>query len=329
MDATRNAIDARSSAAGLDDALEIDLIGLLGLECLEQDLFRGRCIAGNPLRAFGGQVAAQALTAAGRTVGPGRSVHSLHGYFLRAGDPDVPIDYQVERLQDGGSYSSRRVTAIQGGKVIFTLSASFKRPEATGDRQLSMPPAPPPEELTDPYAGRHTAPSAGPGSVRGLRVISLRFVPQPEADGKPEAGGLTRQLVWFKATEPLPDDPLLHVCALAYCSDMTLARTAALDREPPWPVREGPSQIFMASLDHAMWFHRPFRVDEWLLFAQRSPSASDGRGLSIGDFWTRDGQLVASVVQEAVLRPAREPAWEAAAAQLPTPPSTPENLWCH
>jgi len=123
-----------------------------------------------------------------------------------------------------------------------------------------------------------------------------------------EADGLTRQLVWVKATERLPADPLLHVCALAYCSDLTLARTAALDQEPPWPVRVVPSKIFMASLDHAMWFHRPFRADEWLLFAQRSPSASDGRGLSMGDFWTRDGQLIASVVQEAVLRPAWEPA---------------------
>lgn len=296
----------------------VNLVGLLDLERLERDLFRGHCIAGRPLRAFGGQVAAQALTAAGRTVGPGRAVHSLHGYFLRSGDPSMPIVYQVERLRDGHSYAARRVTAIQHKEVIFSLSASFKVPETTTDRQPRMPPVSGPEELEDPEVRPYPALSGRPGSV-----VSLRFVSSPDAAGATEADGLTRQSVWFKASERLPDDPLLHVCALAYCSDLTLARTATLDRESPWSALDETPAIFMASLDHAMWFHRPFRADDWILFEQRSPSASDGRGFATGDFWTRDGQLVASVVQEAVLRPERR-----SNPTSSTPSHASEESWC-
>ncbi|MEV0093818.1 acyl-CoA thioesterase II [Streptomyces sp. NPDC050738] len=278
--------------------LRSDLVGFLSLEQLDRDRFSGRCHAGLPLRAFGGQVAAQALTAAGLTVAGGHPVHSLHSYFLRAGDPREPIVYQVERLRDGRSYLSRRVTAVQGGEAIFTLSASFKHPEAGEDRQPAMPQAPSPETLPDPYTEWADADPESYERAEWRRVMSMRFVPPARVS----APGLNQQLVWLRATEQLPDDPLLNVCALAYCSDLTLAHTAALGHEPPVPLRGGPPRIFLTSLDHAMWFHRPFRADEWLLFAQRSPSTSDGRGLALGEFWSRDGHLVAHVVQEAVFR---------------------------
>ncbi|MGW4203762.1 acyl-CoA thioesterase [Streptomyces sp. NPDC004726] len=279
------------------------LVGFLSLERLELDLFRGWCHDGAPLRAFGGQVAAQALTAAGRTVARERPVHSLHGYFLRPGDTRRPVVYGVERLRDGRSYTARRVTAVQDGKAIFTLSASFKLPEDEPDRHLVMPDVPRPEDLPDAY--RYWAES-NPDEYREAayaQVMSMRVVPPYTAGVAAGAGrGQNEQYVWFRAVETLPDDPLLHVCALAYVSDLSLAPTSALDREALYPLREGPSRLAMASLDHAMWFHRPFRADDWLLFAQRSPSAGDGRGFNLGDFWTRDGTLVASVVQEAVLR---------------------------
>ncbi|MFE1909197.1 acyl-CoA thioesterase [Streptomyces gardneri] len=274
------------------------LVGFLNLEQLERDLFRGWCHAGLPLRAFGGQVAAQALTAAGRTVPPGPTVHSLHGYFLRAGDLRRPIVYEVDRLRDGRSYVSRRVTAVQGGEAIFTLSASFKSPEPGPGRQSARPDAPAPGTLPDPYTVWADTDLEDFERAAWRRVMSMRFVPQ--AGEAPD--GTNRQLVWLKSTERLSDDPLLHACALAYCSDLTLAHTTALDVEPPRPLRGGPAKTFLASLDHAIWFHRPFRADEWLLFAQRSPSASDGRGLALGEFWTEEGELVASVVQETVLR---------------------------
>ncbi|MFE7243017.1 acyl-CoA thioesterase [Streptomyces sp. NPDC057580] len=278
------------------------LVGFLSLERLERDLFRGWCHDGAPLRAFGGQVAAQALTAAGHTVERERPVHSLHGYFLRAGNTRRPIVYSVERLRDGRSYTARRVTAVQDGEVIFTLSASFKLPEDEPDRFQVMPDVPHPEELPDAY--QYWAEN-NPDEYREAayaQVMSMRVVPPSAAAGTGSGRGQTEQYVWFRALDPLPDDPLLHVCALAYCSDLSLAPTAALDQEALYPLREGPSQLAMASLDHAMWFHRPFRADDWLLFAQRSPSAGDGRGFNVGDFWTSDGTLVASVVQEAVLR---------------------------
>ncbi|MFB7999266.1 acyl-CoA thioesterase [Streptomyces sp. NPDC056002] len=279
------------------------LVGFLSLERLELDLFRGWCHDGAPLRAFGGQVAAQALTAAGHSVARERPVHSLHGYFLRPGNTRRPIIYSVERLRDGHSYTARRVTAVQDGEAIFTLSASFKLPEDGPDRYLVMPDVPPPEDLPDAYQywAEHN-PDAYREAVYA-HVMSMRVVP-PSTAGRTAVGGCgqTDQYVWFRAVEALPNDPLLHVCALAYCSDLSLAPTSALDQEALYPLRKGPSQLAMASLDHAMWFHRPFRADDWLLFAQRSPSAGDGRGFNLGDFWTREGTLVASVVQEAVLR---------------------------
>ncbi|WP_405914106.1 acyl-CoA thioesterase II [Streptomyces sp. NBC_00963] len=303
---TRPALDTdgpipQQGGSGPAAGLGSDLVGFLSLDQLDRDLFRGWCHAGLPLRAFGGQVAAQALTAAGRTTADGHHVHSLHGYFLRAGDTRQPILYHVDQLRDGRSYLSRRVTAVQGGVAIFTLSASFKLPERYGDRHPRIPDAPLPEELPDPYEPWAAGDPEGFEMSQWRRVMAMRFVP----DERQPPPGLNQQLVWLKSTEKLPDDPLLHVCALAYCSDLTLAPTAALDSERPRPLREGPPRFFITSLDHAMWFHRPFRADEWMLFAQRSPSAGDGRGLSLGEFWTREGTLVASVVQEAVLRPHR------------------------
>ncbi|MFF0387455.1 acyl-CoA thioesterase [Kitasatospora sp. NPDC004615] len=281
-------------------------VDLLGIEELDENLFRGHCHAGAPLRAFGGQVAAQALTAAGRTVEAARRVHSLHGYFLRPGDPRRPIVYQVDRARDGNSYATRRVTAVQRGEAIFTMSASFKRPESSGDRQRTMPPVPGPEELPDPYpAWQHNAPEEYERSAI-FHALQMRFVPADAPGLPPELPGVPQQFVWLRTASRLPaDDPLLQVCALTYLSDLTLASTTALHLQPHPVHRVTESRVALASLDHAMWFHRPFRADEWLLFAQRSPSAADGRGLAMGEFYDRDGALVASAVQETLLRELR------------------------
>ncbi|WP_234327070.1 acyl-CoA thioesterase [Streptomyces sp. NRRL WC-3742] len=279
--------------------------GLLEIEPLDKNTFRGRCHAGAPMRAFGGQVAAQALTAAGRTCGGDRAVHSLHGYFLLPGDPTQPIDYEVERVREGLSYTTRRVTAVQNGAAIFTLSASFKRPETADDRHREMPELPGPESLPDAFAPLDEGLRAAiTGS--GFRDLELRFVPSDAPGVPPAVPGMPQQFVWLRIASPLPaGDPLLHVCALTYLSDLTLASTAGLHRQPNFFQRTEPPRLLMASLDHAMWFHRPFRADEWLLFAQRSPSASDGRGLSLGEFYDREGRLVASAVQEALIRERR------------------------
>jgi acyl-CoA thioesterase-2 len=222
---------------------------------------------------------------------------------MRPGDPRRPLVYEVERLRDGHSYATRRVTAIQRGEAVFTLSASFKIPEGGPERQREMPGLPDPERLPDPYAAWASGGPESYWSTTGRRTLDMRIVPR-STPGLPEpVPGVEQQFVWLKSASPLPgDDPLLHVCALAYLSDLTLASTAAMHLQPPRAEREGPPVINLASLDHAMWFHRPFRADEWLLFAQRSPSASDGRGLAHGEFYTRDGQLVASVMQEALVR---------------------------
>ncbi|MEV6697469.1 acyl-CoA thioesterase domain-containing protein [Streptomyces sp. NPDC051453] len=279
------------------------LVGFLALEQVDRDLFRGWCHEGLPMRAFGGQVAAQALTAAGRTVGEGRSVHSLHGYFLRPGDPAHPIVYQVERLRDGGSYAAREVKAVQGGETIFTLSASFKRPETTWDRQPRMPETPPPAETPDLFELWAAAAPEDHAQSRYFRALEMRYVP-PAA--QPPLPGTTEQRLWIRSAERLPHDrPLLHACALAYASDLFLAPSTAIPVEKPRPFREEPSKVYLTSLDHAIWYHRPFRADEWMLFVQRSPSAVDGRGLAFADVWSRHGILIATVVQEAVQRPLR------------------------
>ncbi|MFD9127389.1 acyl-CoA thioesterase [Kitasatospora sp. NPDC059571] len=282
-------------------------IDLLRIEELDENLFRGQCHAGAPMRAFGGQVAAQALTAAGRTIGGGRLVHSLHSYFLRPGDPQRPIVYQVDRVREGSSYATRRVTAVQRGEVIFTLSASFKRPEESPARQRTMPPVPGPEDLPDPFLAWERADPEDYAKSTGFRALEMRFLPADAPGMPPEVPGVPQQFVWLRTGTPLPDDdPLLQVCALTYLSDLTLASTAALHLQPHRFGRQEPSRLILASLDHAMWFHRPFRADEWLLFAQRSPSASDGRGLAHGEFYNREGLLVASAVQEVLVRENRD-----------------------
>ena len=285
-----------------DCNLSLDFEGLLKLEPLGSNEFRGHCHAGHPMRAFGGQVAAQALTAAGSTVPTENLAHSLHGYFLSAGNPAEPIVYDVERLRDGRSYRSRRVTARQNGEPIFTLSASFKLPEDGEDRQLVMPEVPQPEELPDPYDHWAKERPDEYQAATTVRVMSLRFVPQDRISDHRAVPGLSEQTVWLKPAQALPDNPLLHVCALTYGSDMTLASTASLDIQPHRSMLKGESRAIVTSLDHAVWFHRPFRADDWMLFSQSSPSSSDGRGLSSGHFWTRQGDLVATVVQESLLR---------------------------
>jgi len=286
-------------------------VDLLALETIDRDIFRGMTHAGAPMRTFGGQVAAQALIAAGSTAGE-RHVHSLHSYFLRPGNPERPIIYLVDRLRDGGSFTTRRVAAVQSGETIFSLSASFKDPEDSGAHQRKMPPVRPPQESLDLYkAAEEAGETEDRAAAVAKLVIELRG-PDPtsrfagsqvpvDADGEGEAIGLLddeipRRRFWMRAGGRLPDDPLMHVCALAYMSDLTLAGTATLHLEIP------PPELMLASLDHAMWFHRPFRADEWLLLSIESPTSADGRGIAIGEYWSEDGRLVASVVQEALIR---------------------------
>ncbi len=276
-----------------------DLVGILDLEQIEDDIFRGTSPQTGQQRIFGGQVAGQALVAAGRTVPPERGVHSLHAYFLVAGDPSVPVVYQVDRIRDGRSFTTRRVVAVQHGRAIFHLSASFQVAEEGFEHQDAMPDVPPPEdcptmeELLAPYPqwSRHEL---------AKWPIERRYVGRPPSmppvPGLPDTDPVG---VWIRATTPLPDDPLVQVCALTYASDMTLLDCvlAGHDDLSFWDGTVG-----AASLDHAMWFHRPFRADDWLLYSQHSPSAEGGRGLATGRIFTRDGDLVVSVVQEGLLR---------------------------
>ena|SRR5579863_673735 len=276
-----------------------DLLKLLELEQLEVNLFRGESRDIGSAQVFGGQVLGQALTAASRTV-DGRIVHSLHAYFLRRGDFKAPIVYQVDRSLDGHSFCNRRVVAIQHGAQIFNMAASFQISEEGMDHQLSMPAAPPPEALPD---SSHPPPELLAHMPERLR----RFFSQP----RPFEFRLTKPLeyllrqkappvrqVWFRAVGSLPDGEHLHRCLLAYVSDFFLLDTATL----PHGLSSLASSIIMASLDHAMWFHRPLRVDDWLLYAMESPSASGARGFARASVFARDGRLVASTAQEGLVR---------------------------
>jgi acyl-CoA thioesterase-2 len=272
------------------------LVKLLDLEPIEVNIFRGLSPDEERQRVFGGQVAGQALVAAARTVEPGRSVHSLHAYFLRPGDPTVPILYEVDRIRDGRSFTTRRVVAIQHGKAIFNMQSSFQVHEDGFDHQDPMPESTPPEDLPDfkermaPYAE-----AMGDWYLRP-RPIDTRHVDWSPPDRKDPLP--PHQRVWLRADGRLPDDPVLHACVLTYASDMTLLDTALLPHSGSW---QHPS-LFMASLDHAMWFHRPFRADEWLLYSQDTPSASGGRGLGRGSIFTGAGDLAVTVVQEGLIR---------------------------
>ncbi|MGK2948327.1 MAG: acyl-CoA thioesterase II [Acidimicrobiales bacterium] len=275
------------------------LVKLLDLEPIEVNLFRGVSPDEERQRVFGGQVAGQALVAAARSVEPGRSVHSLHAYFLRPGDPAVPILYEVDRIRDGRSFTTRRVVAIQHGKAIFNLQASFQVPEEGLEHEEAFPEVTPPEDLPDfktrmaPFAERMGAWYFRP------RPIDTRHVDWNPPDRQEPLPPY--QKVWLRADGVLPDDPVLHACVLTYASDMTLLDTALLPHGGSWDD----DGLFMASLDHAMWFHRPFRADEWLLYSQDTPSASAGRGLGRGSIFTREGHLAVTVVQEGLIRVVR------------------------
>lgn len=276
------------------------LLDILDLEVLEHDLFRGRSPQVGWQRVFGGQVVGQALVAATRTV-KDRPVHSLHGYFMRPGDPAVPIVYQVDRIRDGGSFTTRRVVAIQHGAAIFSMEASFHRPEADGlSHQVAMPSAPRPEDLPGEKELKERFLADAPASVRAYwerdRPIELRptdfhhYVTDRPLD--------PHQQVWIRTTDALPDDPAVHAAVLAYASDMTLLDTALFAHGRSVFDRD----LQLASLDHAMWFHAPFRADDWLLYDQDSPFSGAGRGFCRGSLWTRDGRLVVSTAQEGLMR---------------------------
>ncbi|HEY9367141.1 acyl-CoA thioesterase II [Streptomyces sp.] len=276
------------------------LLGLLDLERIEQDIFRGQSRSAVVPRVFGGQVAAQALVAAGRTVPEDRLAHSLHAYFLRAGDPGAPIVYTVDRIRDGRSFTTRRVVAVQHGQPIFHLSASFQAYEEGLEHQYDMPAAPDPESL--PTAAemlpRHLPADVAARLVEARAAVDLRYADTPPwgSVGEPRE---PRSQVWFRTNGKLADDPLLHMCLATYVSDMTLLDSVLLAHgRGGWAVGD----VVGASLDHAMWFHRPFRADEWLLYDQESPSASGGRGLGQARIWTQDGKLAISVIQEGVVR---------------------------
>ena len=279
------------------------LVELLDLEQIELNIFRGTQPDEPLLRVFGGQVAGQALVAAGRTVPPERPVHSLHAYFLRPGDPSVPIVYEVDRIRDGKGFTTRRVVAIQHGRPIFNLAASFQVPEAGPTHQQRMPDVPDPESL--PTQQERMLPYADElgGWYRRPRAMDIRYVGDPprvlrDKVRAGEAEGISRSSVWMRADGKLPDDPLLHVCAVTFASDMTLLDSTLLRHG----LAFGKDPIMLASLDHAMWFHRPFRADEWFLYDQSSPATGGGRGLAQGSIYTRDGDLVASVMQEGLIR---------------------------
>lgn len=277
-----------------------ELVQLLALEKIEENVFRGQSQDLGWGQVFGGQVLGQALSAAVQTVPAERQVHSLHAYFLRPGDAHKPIVYNVDRLRDGQSFTTRHVVAIQGGKPIFNLSASFQVDEDGFDHADAMESAPGPDGLVTERElwSRHADKIPEPFRTRALaeRPIELRLadpvdVFQPE---RKEA----HQAVWVRAAGPLPDDPALHRYLLAYASDFAFIATAMRPHGVTWvdPAMQ------VASVDHAMWFHRPFRIDDWLLHVMHSPSASGGRGLVRGSVFSRDGKLVASTAQEGLMR---------------------------
>jgi acyl-CoA thioesterase II len=275
------------------------LVDVLDLEQIELDIYRGRSPSDRRQRVFGGQVAGQALVAAGRTVPAERPVHSLHAYFIRPGDPAVPIVYLVDRVRDGRSFTTRRVSAIQHGKTIFILSASFHHAEPGPAHAAPMPQVPPPESVLPAAERLAKLPGAPPRRLFKDNPIDLRVIGPLTYEAQLDPSLRTdRNLVWLRADGDLPDDPLLHVCLMTYASDMTLLDTVLLRHGLSW----ADGHTSGASLDHAMWFHRPFRADRWLLYAQDSPAAGGARGLARGEVFTREGDLVVSVVQEGLIR---------------------------
>ncbi|ALV26812.1 acyl-CoA thioesterase II [Pannonibacter phragmitetus] len=276
------------------------LLSILDLEQLEHNLFRGRSPQAGWQRVYGGQVIGQALVAASRTVVEERHIHSLHGYFLRPGDPAVPIIYDVDRIRDGGSFTTRRVVAIQHGQAIFSMSASFQTLEDGLEHQTGMPDVPMPEDLPSEQDLKEKFLKVAPENVRRYwereRPIELRPVDLTHYFSEKKLA--PQQYVWVRATSPLPDETRIHQCVLAYASDMTLLDTSLF----PHGKSVFSPQIQAASLDHSMWFHRPFRADDWLLYATDAPSSSGGRGMNRGLLYDRSGHLIASTAQEGLIR---------------------------
>jgi acyl-CoA thioesterase-2 len=279
-------------------ALE-QLLSILDLEQLEVNLFRGLSPQAGWQRVFGGQVIGQALVAAHRTV-EARPAHSLHAYFLRAGDPTVPIIYDVDRIRDGGSFSTRRVVAIQHGQAIFSMAASFHKDEPGLHHQMKMPEVPPPESLPSEAELKAKLMDRLPPQVKAYweRERPIEIKPVDLSRYLSPGSRAPSQQVWIKATGKIGDDLALHQCVLAYASDFTLLDTALIAHgrfifDP---------RLMLASLDHALWFHRDFRADDWLLYAQDSPSSGAGRAFCRGTLFTREGVLVASTAQEGLLR---------------------------
>lgn len=281
------------------------LLGVLDLEEIDKGLFRGPRAEGAHQRVFGGQVAGQALVAAGRTVPADRRVHSLHGYFVRPGDSTKPIVYQVENIRDGRSFSVRRTVALQNGQTIFFMSASFH----TGERGLEhSDPAPEglarPEEIPPLSEQLKAHPDRLGIWSRVPRPIDVRYAGGGSGfSASGERPAQEHQRVWMKADGRLPDDPLIHVCVLTYASDLTLLDSVLSRHGEVW----GPGGYLGTSLDHALWFHRPFRFDDWILYDSMSPTSADGRGLAQGRFFDADGVHLASATQEGLLRETPEP----------------------
>jgi len=273
------------------------LLQVLDLEQRDDNLFRGVSPLVGPQRVYGGQVAAQALVAAGRAVDPSRQVHSLHGYFVRPGEPAEPIDYQVENVRDGRSFSVRRCVALQHGRPIFFMSASFQRAEHGLEHQAPGPDVPPPDGLPTMEERLASYPDRlGYWSVLP-RPFDVRYVGQPGWVAPGDRPADPYQRVWMRLDGSLPDDPVLHACVLAYASDLTLLDSVLAFHGESW----GPGGVVGASLDHALWFHRPFKVDDWFLYDCWSPSSHGARGLGTGRFF-QHGAHIGTAVQEGLLR---------------------------
>ena len=272
-----------------------ELVELLDLETIDDNLFRGAQMPTSRPIVFGGQAAAQALVAASRTVPDGFAVHSLHSYFLQPGDPSAPTIYDVDNLRDGRSFLTRRVIAQQHGRPIYAQTASFHKEEPGLEHEEPMPEVPDPEDCRPVSRRTRDELHADQWSVADIRVIGSSAVGGLEDD--PSRPG--RQRVWLRVSSPLPDDPFWHAAAFTYLSDMTLAG-ATLSAHG---LSFGSGEVFLASLDHTVWFHRPFRADEWWLYDQHSPATANGRGLVLARVFQPGRGLVASVAQEAVLRP--------------------------